>query len=51
MEMFLSAGGLKMVHVPYQGGGPSFNALLSGQVPVVPTLESTAKGRVSRAPT
>jgi tripartite-type tricarboxylate transporter receptor subunit TctC len=46
MEMFLSAGELKMVHVPYQGGGPAFNALLSGQVPVVPTLESTAKGQI-----
>jgi tripartite-type tricarboxylate transporter receptor subunit TctC len=32
--------------MPYQGGGPSFNALLSGQVPVVPTLESTAKGQI-----
>src|SRR5262245_14223393 len=37
MAMFLNAAQLKMVHVPYQGGGPSFNALLSGQVPVVPT--------------
>jgi tripartite-type tricarboxylate transporter receptor subunit TctC len=46
MEMFLNAGELKMVHVPYQGGGPAFNALLSGQVPVVPTLESTAKGQI-----
>src|SRR5262249_41275970 len=46
MEMFLNAARLKMVHVPYQGGGPSFNALLSGQVPVVPTLESTAKGQI-----
>ena len=46
MEMFLNAAQLKMVHVPYQGGGPSFNALLSGQVPVVPTLESTAKGQI-----
>jgi len=46
MEMFLNAAQLKMVHVPYQGGGPSFNALLSDQVPVVPTLESTAKGQI-----
>jgi tripartite-type tricarboxylate transporter receptor subunit TctC len=34
-----------MVHVPYQGGGPSFAALLSDQVPVVPTLESIGKGQ------
>jgi len=46
MEMFLAAAQLKMVHVPYQGGGPSFSALLSGQVPIVPTLVSTAKGQI-----
>jgi tripartite-type tricarboxylate transporter receptor subunit TctC len=45
MEMFLNAAGLKMVHVPYQGGGPAFSALLSDQVPVVPTLESIGKGQ------
>src|SRR6266496_1648733 len=45
MEMFLNAAGLKMVHVPYQGGGPSFSALLSDQVPVVPSLESIGKGQ------
>jgi len=45
MEMFLKAADLKMVHVPYQGGGPSFAALLSDQVPVVPTLESIGKGQ------
>jgi tripartite-type tricarboxylate transporter receptor subunit TctC len=45
MEMFLNAAGLKMVHVPYQGGGPAFGALLSDQVPVVPTLESIGKGQ------
>ena len=45
MEMFLNAAGLKMVHVPYQGGGPSFAALLSDQVPVVPSLESIGKGQ------
>ncbi|HEY7243167.1 MAG TPA: tripartite tricarboxylate transporter substrate binding protein [Xanthobacteraceae bacterium] len=46
MEMFLAAAQLKMVHVPYQGGGPSFSALLSRQVPIVPTLVSTAKGQI-----
>jgi tripartite-type tricarboxylate transporter receptor subunit TctC len=46
MEMFLSAAALKMIHVPYQGGGPAFNALISDQVPVVPTLESIAKGQI-----
>src|SRR5262245_1299215 len=46
MEMFLHAANLKMLHVPYQGGGPAFNALLSDQVPVVPTLESIGKGQL-----
>jgi tripartite-type tricarboxylate transporter receptor subunit TctC len=46
MEMFLHAAELKMVHVPYQGGGPAFAALLSDHVPVVPTLESIAKGQI-----
>jgi len=46
MEMFLHAAALKMVHVPYQGGGPAFAALLSDQVPCVPTLESIAKGQI-----
>ena len=46
LEMFLNAAQLKMIHVPYQGGGPAFNALLSDQVPVVPTLESIGKGQL-----
>ena len=46
MEMFLHEAGLKMLHVPYSGGGPAFNALLSDQVPIVPTLESIAKGQI-----
>jgi tripartite-type tricarboxylate transporter receptor subunit TctC len=46
MEMFLNAAQLRMVHVPYQGGGPAFGALLSDQVPIVPTLESIAKGQI-----
>jgi tripartite-type tricarboxylate transporter receptor subunit TctC len=46
MEMFLNAAQLKMIHVPYQGGGPAFNALLSDHVPVVPTLESIGKGQI-----
>jgi tripartite-type tricarboxylate transporter receptor subunit TctC len=46
MEMFLNAAGLKMLHVPYQGGGPAANALLSDQVPVIPTLISIVKGQL-----
>jgi tripartite-type tricarboxylate transporter receptor subunit TctC len=32
MEMFANAAGIKMFHVPYQGGGPAVAALLGGQV-------------------
>ena len=32
MEMFANAAGIKLFHVPYQGGGPAVTALLGGQV-------------------
>ena len=32
MEMFANAAGIKMFHVPYQGGGPAVRALLAGEV-------------------
>jgi len=32
MEIFTNAAGLKLFHVPYQGGGPAVTALLGGQV-------------------
>jgi len=32
MEMFAHAAGIKLFHVPYQGGGPALTALLGGQV-------------------
>ena len=32
MEMFANAAGIKLFHVPYQGGGPAVVALLGGQV-------------------
>src|SRR5262249_56012934 len=31
-ELFMMMAGIDMVHVPYRGGGPVFNDLLSGQV-------------------
>jgi tripartite-type tricarboxylate transporter receptor subunit TctC len=30
-ELFMNMAGIKMSHVPYKGGGPSFQALLSGE--------------------
>jgi tripartite-type tricarboxylate transporter receptor subunit TctC len=47
MEMFLNVAGIKMLHVPYQGGFPAFNALLSDQVQVCPTVESIIKGHLT----
>src|SRR3989440_12066206 len=38
MEIFANAAGIKLFHVPYQGGGPAVTALLSGQV------EASAQG-------
>ncbi|HET8747166.1 MAG TPA: tripartite tricarboxylate transporter substrate binding protein [Ramlibacter sp.] len=32
MEMFAGAAGIKLFHVPYQGGGPAVRALLAGEV-------------------
>ena len=32
MEIFANAAGVKLFHVPYQGGGPALAALLGGQV-------------------
>jgi tripartite-type tricarboxylate transporter receptor subunit TctC len=38
MEIFANAAGIKLFHVPYQGGGPAVAALLGGQV------EASAQG-------
>jgi tripartite-type tricarboxylate transporter receptor subunit TctC len=41
-ELFNSMAGVKMVHVPYKGSGPSFIDLLGGQVPL--TFDSMVQG-------
>jgi len=37
MELFRSMAGIKILHVPYNGAGPSTIAVLGGQVPVLST--------------
>jgi tripartite-type tricarboxylate transporter receptor subunit TctC len=41
MEMFANAAGIKLLHVPYTGGGPAVVALLSGNVDALSTGPST----------
>ncbi len=50
-EMLRNAAKLDMTHIPYKGGGPSFQALLSGEtalsfVDVITVLEQARAGRV-----
>lgn len=37
MELFKSMAGVDLVHVPYSGGGPVLNAILSGEVQLTPS--------------
>ena len=41
MEMFANSAGIKLLHVPYTGGGPAVVALLSGNVDALSTGPST----------
>lgn len=34
-ELFASTAGVKMMHVPYKGGGPSITAAVGGEIPTV----------------
>jgi tripartite-type tricarboxylate transporter receptor subunit TctC len=50
-ELFMSLAGIKMVHVPYRGGGPASAALLGGQIDmlfdgIAPQQGNIASGRV-----
>ena len=46
MEMFASAAGIKLFHVPYQGGGPAVAALLGGQVHALASGPAPAVGQI-----
>src|SRR5258707_15620491 len=41
MEMFAASAGIKLLHVPYTGGGPAVVALLGGNVDAISTGPST----------
>jgi tripartite-type tricarboxylate transporter receptor subunit TctC len=46
MEMFANAAGIKLFHVPYQGGGPAVAALLGGQVQALASGPAAAVGQI-----
>ena len=46
MEMFASAAGIRMFHVPYQGGGPAAAALLGGQVHALASGPAAVVGQI-----
>ncbi|MFY9314698.1 MAG: tripartite tricarboxylate transporter substrate binding protein [Burkholderiales bacterium] len=46
MEMFAGAAGIKMFHVPYQGGGPAVTALLGGQVHALASGPAAVIGQI-----
>lgn len=46
MEMLWQAGGVKLLHVPYGGGGPSMAALLGGQVDITAQAPGVASPHV-----
>jgi len=46
MEIFANAAGMKLFHVPYQGGGPAVTALLGGQVEALASGPAAAIGQI-----
>ena len=46
MEIFANAAGIRLYHIPYQGGGPAVTALLGGQVEALASGPSAAFGQI-----
>jgi len=46
MEIFAGAAGIKLFHIPYQGGGPAVTALLGGQVQALASGPAAAVGQI-----
>jgi len=47
MEIFSASAGIKLFHVPYQGGGPAVTALLGGQVEASAQGPAAAIGQIN----
>jgi tripartite-type tricarboxylate transporter receptor subunit TctC len=46
MEMFAASADIKLLHVPFRGGGPALTALLSGTVQAMAAAPGTVKPQV-----
>ncbi len=46
MEIFADAAGIKLFHIPYQGGGPAVAALLGSQIDALASGPSAAIGQI-----
>ena len=46
MEIFAAAAGIRLFHVPYQGGGPAVAALLGGQIEALASGPAAAIGQI-----
>ena len=46
MEIFANAAGIRLFHIPYQGGGPAVTALLGGQVEALASGPAAAIGQI-----
>src|SRR4051794_28682929 len=46
MEMFTSAAGIKLLHVPFRGAGPAVTALLSGTIQALASAPGVLKPQV-----
>src|SRR5215210_6990369 len=46
MEIFANAAGIRLYHIPYQGGGPALTALLGGQVEALASGPAAAIGQI-----
>jgi tripartite-type tricarboxylate transporter receptor subunit TctC len=46
MEIFAQAAGIRLYHIPYQGGGPAVTALLGGQIEALASGPSAAIAQI-----